>query len=70
MMEETHLVDHIKEQVCFVSTDLAADLAAARAGKYRLDYVLPDGVGDLKGHVREPPPPGQRPDPNSTEQVR
>ena len=56
MMEETALVDAIKEAACFVSGDLAADLAAARAGGHRLEYVLPNGVTNLCGYVR---PPGQ-----------
>lgn len=30
MMDEGYLLEHIKEQLCFVSTDLPADLAAAR----------------------------------------
>lgn len=69
MMEETFLLDHIKEQVCFVSTDLAADFARIKAGQLKLDYVLPDGVKDLKGYVRAPLAPGERRDPNSHEQV-
>lgn len=69
MMEETFLLDYIKEQVCFVSTDLAADFARTKAGQLKLDYVLPDGVNDLKGYVRAPLPPGERRDPNSHEQV-
>jgi hypothetical protein len=56
MMDETYLVEHIKEQVCFVSADLAADLAAARAGLHRLEYVLPDGVNDQLGYTRPPQP--------------
>lgn len=30
MMDETYLLEHIKEQLCFVSQDTAADLRAAR----------------------------------------
>jgi hypothetical protein len=54
MMEETYLVEHVKEAVCFVSTDLKADLAASRAGKHKLEYVLPDGINEQLGHIREP----------------
>ena len=57
MMEETALVDAIKEAACFVSGDLGADLAAARAGGHRLEYVLPNGVTNLRGYVCAP---GQR----------
>ncbi|EIE26065.1 Actin/actin-like protein [Coccomyxa subellipsoidea C-169] len=56
MMEETYLVEHIKDTVCFVSADLRADLAGARAGAHRLEYVLPDGVNEQLGHVRQPQP--------------
>jgi hypothetical protein len=56
MMEETYLVEHIKDTVCFVSPDLKADLASARAGAHRLEYVLPDGVNEQLGHVRQPQP--------------
>lgn len=56
MMEETYLVEHIKDTVCFVSPDLKVDLASARAGAHRLEYVLPDGVNEQLGHVRQPQP--------------
>ena len=56
MMEETYLVEHVKEAVCFVSTDMKADLAAARAGKHKLEYVLPDGVNQQLGCARAPAP--------------
>lgn len=69
MMEETYLVEHIKEAVCFVSTDLKADLAASRAGKHKLEYVLPDGVNDQLGHVREPLPKAAARDKANKEQV-
>ena len=54
MMEETFLVDVIKEAACFVSTDLQADLAAARKGRHRREYVLPDGIDNLRGYLRDP----------------
>jgi Actin len=69
MMEETYLVDHIKERVCFVSTDIAADFARTKRGELKLEYVLPDGVKDLTGYVRQPLPPGERRDVNAHEQV-
>ena len=55
MMEETYLMEHIKEAACFVSHDLYADLAAAKKGKYRTEYVLPDGLGNGSGYLRSPP---------------
>ncbi len=30
MMDETYLMEHIKDALCFVSADLQADLAVAR----------------------------------------
>ena len=58
MMDETYLVEHVKEAVCFVSRDLRADLAAARGGKHKLEYVLPDGVNQQLGYARAPQPRG------------
>ncbi|BDA44347.1 Actin-related protein 6 [Coccomyxa sp. Obi] len=71
MMEETYLVEHIKDAVCFVSADLKADLAAARAGTHKLEYVLPDGVNEQLGHVRQPQPRerGKLSDKSNREQV-
>ena len=54
MMEETYVMEHIKEAACFVSQDLYADLAAAKKGKHRIDYVLPDGISNGNGHLRPP----------------
>lgn len=53
-MEETYLMEHIKEVACFVSQDLGADLAAAKAGRHRCEYVLPDGLTNGKGYLRLP----------------
>lgn len=54
MMEETFLMEHIKESACFVSQDLKADLAIAKKGGYRMEYVLPDGVSNGSGYLRKP----------------
>ena len=54
MMEETYLMEHVKDQTVFTSQDLKADLVKAKAGEYRLDYVLPDGVTSGTGHIRQP----------------
>ena len=54
MMEETYLMEHIKEASCFVSRDLNADLATAKAGGHRREYVLPDGVSNGSGFLRNP----------------
>ena len=57
-MEETYLVEHIKDAACFVSNDLPADLKSAQRSNspHRLEYVLPDGLTNLKGFVRKPEP--------------
>ena len=70
MMEETYLVDNIKEQVCFVSRDLASDLAASRKGTHKLEYVLPDGVNERIGYPRKPLAKGEHTKKNAKEQVR
>lgn len=54
MMEETYLMEHIKEAACFVSQDLDKDLAAAKRGDHRCEYVLPDGLSNSRGHLRKP----------------
>lgn len=57
-MEETYLVEHIKDAVCFVSHDLPSDLKRAQhsSSPHRLEYVLPDGLTSLKGFARKPEP--------------
>jgi actin-related protein 6 len=56
LMEETFLVERIKDQVAFVSLEPDADLERSRgkASPFRLEYVLPDGVKEVWGHVRQP----------------
>mmetsp|Transcript_35953 Transcript_35953/g.80033 ORF Transcript_35953/g.80033 Transcript_35953/m.80033 type:complete len:419 (+) Transcript_35953:120-1376(+) len=72
MQDETYLVDHIKEQLCFVSQDVRADLRLAAGGvrsPHRREYVLPDGVNNLKGYVRELPAPNAPVDPSAPKQA-
>lgn len=58
VMEETFIMDDVKEKLCFVSLDLPRDLHIARkSGKenlFRCTYVLPDGVTYMKGYVKYP----------------
>lgn len=56
MMDETYLVERVKEELCFVSADPETDLALARRrpSPHRREYVLPDGVTSTWGHVRDP----------------
>jgi actin-related protein 6 len=56
MMDETAIIEDVKERLCFVSLDLPGDLARARpAGPdnpLRREYVLPDGVKHRRGFVK------------------
>lgn len=56
MMEETAVVNAVKERMCFVSPDFLADLRQSKRGKGVVaEYVLPDlsrGGVDPLGHVR------------------
>ncbi|XP_074274002.1 actin-related protein 6 [Silene latifolia] len=57
VMDETLLIDHVKEKLCFVSTDVPRDLQIARkSGKdnlFKCTYVLPDGITHTKGFVKD-----------------
>lgn len=56
MMEETAIIEDVKEKLCFVSLDIPGDLVLARppgAGNpVRCEYVLPDGVKHKRGFVK------------------
>ncbi|XWS17124.1 hypothetical protein CRYUN_Cryun33cG0041500 [Craigia yunnanensis] len=58
VMDETFIMDDVKEKLCFVSLDVERDLQVARKhGKdnlFRCTYVLPDGVTHTKGYVKDP----------------
>ncbi|KAK9790567.1 hypothetical protein WJX73_008231 [Symbiochloris irregularis] len=57
MREEAYLMEHIKNAISFVSTDLKADLVKAKtSSKLKVEYVLPDGLSLARGFVREPVP--------------
>eukprot|EP01105_Mastigella_eilhardi_P015071 TRINITY_DN3431_c0_g1_i3.p1 TRINITY_DN3431_c0_g1~~TRINITY_DN3431_c0_g1_i3.p1 ORF type:complete len:209 (-),score=43.35 TRINITY_DN3431_c0_g1_i3:1316-1942(-) len=63
MMEETQLINRVKEQTCFVSRDFRRELellsgrvskangGAAAAKKLECTYILPDYNTDFTGHV-------------------
>jgi actin-related protein 6 len=55
-MEETYVMNQVKEDACFVSYDIMADMAKAKK-KYPendivRDYVLPDFTNLRRGYVR------------------
>eukprot|EP00877_Chromochloris_zofingiensis_P007352 jgi/Chrzof1/2870/Cz12g02080.t1 len=55
MMEEAVLMENVKEALCWVSQDPKYDLKLAAQGKrspHIREYVLPDGVHNLRGYVR------------------
>ncbi|KAF8407140.1 hypothetical protein HHK36_006265 [Tetracentron sinense] len=57
VMDETFIMDDVKEKLCFVSLDVARDLQIARKrGKenlFKSTYVLPDGITHVKGFVKD-----------------
>ncbi|URD95622.1 hypothetical protein MUK42_30867 [Musa troglodytarum] len=57
LMEETLIIDHAKEKLCFVSLDVPRDLRLARrSGKdnpFKCTYVLPDGIEHTNGYVKD-----------------
>lgn len=58
MMEETYVMNHVKESCCLVSTNFKRDLEACRARPNNnpivREYVLPDQAKSKQGHVRLP----------------
>jgi actin-related protein len=67
MMDETYLINHIKERLCYVSLDFERELESCRLppplNPVRRDYVLPSVTASNLGHVRgereEAPPRGE-----------
>lgn len=58
VMDESFLMDDVKEKLCFVSLDIPRDLQIARKrgndNLFRCTYVLPDGITYTKGFVKDP----------------
>lgn len=67
VMDETYVINQLKEDTCFVSTDFKRDMTEAqRRGKENnisVDYVLPDFTSIRRGYIRS------QNDPNNGEQV-
>lgn len=56
-MDETWIINDVKEKLCYVSTDFERELNAAKrsrkvAEKIRREYVLPNGSTVLEGYVK------------------
>lgn len=56
MMDESFLIETVKEAACFVSQDIRADLklAHSRDSPHRREFVLPDGLSRTSGYLRNP----------------
>ncbi|TPX36328.1 hypothetical protein SmJEL517_g01539 [Synchytrium microbalum] len=56
MMDETYVINEVKEMCCFVSTDFNADLRRAQLppdqNPFTMEYLLPDFVQNMKGTIR------------------
>ena len=61
VMEETWLMNDVKERLCYVSLDFANELALTRfKGKkntLRREFIMPDYVNHFKGRIRDPNDP-------------
>lgn len=55
LMDEFLLIEHIKDQLCFVSQDAIADLAASRGRNSKYKWVTPGGRGQvgMAGKLRQ-----------------
>jgi actin-related protein 6 len=52
MMDETHLINKVKESCCFVSQDFNADLEKVRRKQgEEMKYVLPDYNNNKEGYI-------------------
>ncbi|BBN03542.1 actin-related protein 6 [Marchantia polymorpha subsp. ruderalis] len=58
MMDETYIMEDVKEKLCLCSLDTAADLDVARSrgrsNYFLCDYILPDGIKHKRGFVKNP----------------
>ena len=52
-MEETYLINNVKESCCFISQDFSADLERIKSkkGKGEVKYVLPDYSHSKEGYI-------------------
>ncbi|KAJ3489979.1 hypothetical protein NLI96_g1756 [Meripilus lineatus] len=57
MMDETHIINHVKESCCFVSSDYKRDLELCHTNPRRnsivQEYILPDFSINRQGRVRK-----------------
>lgn len=66
VMDESYVINQVKEDACFVSQDFYADMANAKLrypdNKIVREYVLPDFTAIKRGFLREPVPKWQSDD--------
>ena len=54
MMDETYLINNVKESCCFISQDFSTDLKGHKFKKEgEIKYVLPDYSHNKEGYVLE-----------------
>ena len=52
MMDETHLINTIKEKCCYISQDFASDLEKSKHARYgEIKYALPDYSHSQEGYI-------------------
>ncbi|KAI0057804.1 actin-related protein Arp6 [Artomyces pyxidatus] len=58
MMDETHIMNDVKESCCYVTSQFAADIEATRANPKSntilQEYILPDFSLNKRGRIRKP----------------
>ena len=61
-MDETYVINQLKEDTCFVSTNFKEDMASAlkktKENSVVVDYVLPDFTTIRRGYIRPKDEPG------------
>jgi len=51
-MDETHLINTIKEKCCYISQDFSSDLEKSKQARYgEIKYVLPDYSHSQEGYI-------------------
>ena len=65
MMKETNLMEHIREELCFVSENVEEDLQKSKGknSPFRVEWFLPDGVTSTWGYIRDQSQPRGPKDP-------
>lgn len=63
LMDEPYLMEHIKDQICFVSQNPRDDLKESkkRNSQHKVEWLLPDGVTSTWGRLRGPEDPPRGP---------